>query len=340
VPLTGSATVRSRVLHGSVWSALNEATFSVGTVAPAPGNLIISKIMWKPAPPSEADLLAGFADDSEFEFLELYNPSANPVDLTGIGLSAGLDIEPLSPAPADLAPGRRAVLVAKPSAFLHRHGNTAAVVGKFVNGSNLSGSERLTLVDSAGTTIDSFVYNNPATGPWPKTETSGTGAALVLIRPELLPDRALGTNWRASDPALPAPGSDDRPDLHAWQLSHFGGPADLAADPDADGLPNLVEFALGLDPNAFDDPSRRPAIAFTTEPGPAVEFSFRHHKFLENLEVQVEHSTDLETWSADPGPLETLPTRDHGDGTETVCYRCALTEEAPARYFRLRVLVP
>ena len=98
----------------------------------------------------------------------------------------------------ELVPGGRAVLVADRDAFRHRYGNAANVVGTFINDTNLSGSERLTLVDSQGTALSSFIYNNTATNPWPKGETSGTGAALVLIRPESNPNPALGVNWRAS----------------------------------------------------------------------------------------------------------------------------------------------
>jgi hypothetical protein len=345
VPLTGSVTVRSRVLYGSVWSALNEATFAVGTVAPTPANLIISKIMWKPAPLSEAEVLAGFTDDSEFEFLELFNPSVNPVDLTGIQFTQGLDIAPLTPLPVALAPGARAVLVAKPSAFLHRHGNSVTVVGKFVNGTNLSGSERLTLVDSLGAIVCSFVYNATATGPWPRTETSGTGAALVLVRPETSPNPALGVNWRASLTTHPAPGADDRPDLDLWQTANFGGPTDLGADPEQDGLANLLEFALGLDPHAIDEPSRQPSLSLVTyDPGtgpvPALMLTFRRQQFLETLSWQIESSATLGDWSAASGSLETVAIAPHGDGTETVTYRALIPADDPARFFRLRVSSP
>lgn len=337
VPLSGSVTVRSRVLNAGVWSALNEAAFSVGTVAPTSANLEISKIMWKPAPPTNDDIAAGFIDDSDFEFLELYNPSASPVDLTGIAFSAGLDIAANTTGPADLAPGGRAVFVAKPSAFLRRHGSGMNVIGTFINGSNLSGSETLTLVDSSGTTIRSFVYNAAATAPWPKAETSGTGAALVLIHPESNPDPSLGSNWRASSSSNSAPGSDDRPNLAAWQTSHFGGNTDLTADPDGDGLPNLFEFALGLDPHGSDDPSRRPAITLTDSPVHALVFTVRRLKLLETFTWQVEETGSLGSWSALPGPVETLSTTDNGDGTETVTCRCVLTGSPAARFFRLRL---
>lgn len=344
VPLAGSVTVRSRTYLGGVWSALNEAIFSVGTVAPASGNLIISKIMWKPAPPTEADELAGFSDDSEFEFLELYNPSANPVDLTGIQIDHGLDIAPMATGPEDLAPGGRAVLVGKPSAFLHRYGPGPRVIGKFVNGSNLSGSERVTLLDANGTVLISFVYNNTVTNPWPKTETSGTGAALVLINPETNPNPALGTNWRASLATKPAPAFDDRPNLALWQTTHFGGPTDLAADPDHDGRSNLVEFALGLDPlSASEAPARVPlfSVTTTTDPGTGLQtevtLSYRRQRFLETLDWSIDASTTLGDWTVNPSDLMIGSILAHADGTETITYRSTMPVSIPVRFFRLHV---
>ena len=343
VPLAGSVTVRSRTYLSGVWSALNEATFSVGTVAPAPGNLTISKIMWKPAPPDETDLLSGFTDDSEFEFLELFNPGSSPVDLTGIAVDHGLDIELTGTAPAELAPGERAVLVAKPSAFLHRYGNSPRVIGKFINGSNLSGSERLTLTDASGAVLTSFIYNNTATNPWPKTETSGTGAALVLVNPETNPDPAQGVNWRASLTNNPSPAEDDRPNLAQWQTDWFGGPVDLSADSDHDGRPNLVEFAMGLDPlSSDDDPARLPTLSVTTtDPGTGpqteVTLTFRRRRFLETLDWTIESSTDLGLWTPNPPDMSLVSVVPYSDGTETVTYRAISPAATPARFFHLRV---
>lgn len=339
VTLTHSVTVRSRVKNGNVWSALNEAAFSVGTVSPNSSNLTISKIMWKPAPPSAADLLAGY-DESDFEFLELYNPSGNAVNLAGIDFTSGLDIALNGGATPELPPGARAVLAAKPSAFLLRYGSSPNVIGSFINGSNLSGSETLTLVDSNGGVIRSFTYNAPATGPWPKTETSGTGAALVLIKPELNPDPSAGVNWRASGAANPSPGFDDRTDLVAWQADHFVGPTNLTADSDGDGLSNLFEFASGGDPHAGVDFARLPGFSFTNDPSSALMFDYRRKKEISSLVWQLEQGADLDSWTAVPGNVETLSVTDHGDGTETHHCRYLLLEVPDHRFFRLRLTKP
>jgi hypothetical protein len=164
----------------------------------------------------------------------------------------------------------------------------------------------------------------------------------VLLNPELKPDPALGINWRASSTYNPAPGADDRPDLDAWQATRFGGPSDLSADPDADGLPSLIEFALGLDPDGGDDPNRRPSFSFTGEPIDSLVFTVRRLKFLKDLTWQVELTNSLGSWSNLPGPTEILSTTDHGDGTETVTTRFALPGDPTPlnNFFRLRLSTP
>lgn len=339
VTLQGPVTVRSRVKNGNVWSALNEAAFSVGTVAPAAANLTLSKIMWKPSPPSSDDILAGFTDDSDFEYLELYNPSNQTVDLGGIRFSAGLDISLDFSVSLELAPGSRAVLAAKPTAFIHRYGASARVIGAFVNGSNLSGSETLTLEDSSGGVIRSFLYNS-TTSAWPKAQTSGTGAALVLIRPELNPDPASGTNWRASAPDNPSPGADDRINLDAWQVDHFGSTVDLTSDADGDGVSNLFEYASGGDPHVPGDCARMPALRFNGGSVHEILFSYRRKKDIVTLDWQLEQASDLGFWSAATGNLEILSTFDHGDGTETINCRHVMSDAPAARFFRIRLSHP
>jgi hypothetical protein len=93
VSLTSSGTVRSRVKNGDVWSALNEAVFSVGGVAPDSTNLTLTKIMWKPAPPSAGDVTAGFTDESDFDWT---SRSAPPESLTWPRVDARFS-RPMSP---------------------------------------------------------------------------------------------------------------------------------------------------------------------------------------------------------------------------------------------------
>ena len=153
------------------------------------------------------------------EFLEVMNIStANFVDFTGCAFTAGINYN--FPAATILPPGGRFVIPA--AQFL----NTTALN---------NGGERLTLEAPGGVIIRSFSYDNEP--PWPLA-ADGTGPSVVLIAPQTNPDHALGTNWRASIAAGGNPGSDD--------AVHFTGtPGD---DDDQNGWSNLVEYALGADP--------------------------------------------------------------------------------------------
>ncbi len=87
--------------------------------------------------------------------------------------------------------------------------------------------------------------NYSSSAPWPTT-AAGTGSAI----------HRLGIHYQGSDPAAwaasaPSPGSGAS-GYASWKLAHFpvsGG--EPTADADNDGLPNLVEYMTGSDPNAF-----------------------------------------------------------------------------------------
>ncbi|HLP09733.1 MAG TPA: DNA/RNA non-specific endonuclease [Opitutaceae bacterium] len=72
-----------------------------------------------------------------------------------------------------------------------------------------------------------------------------------------------------------------------------GDAAADTADPDGDGLPNLVEFFLGLAPTAGDAVGR-PTLSL--EGGHPV-FRFTHAKIASGVAGQVEESTDLVNWA-------------------------------------------
>ena len=97
--------------------------------------------------------------------------------------------------------------------------------------------------------------------------------------------------------------------VEAWRALHFT-PAQLAdpaisgddADPDRDGLPNLLEYALGLDPW---QPDARSAIVyynmFYAAHGDATDrylvLEFPSWEESPGVSVWAEHSSDLHTWS-------------------------------------------
>ncbi len=350
VTLSSSKTVRARVRNaaGTAWSALNEAYFSVGTVPAAAGNLVISKIHYRPAAPSAAESAAGFNDRNDFEFLEILNISNQRVDLTGITFAAGLDVAPLTYGVRELEPGGRALYVAKPTAFEFRYGPGFPLVGEFTLGSNLNNDgERLVLLAANGSVIVDLTYNDAA--PWPKAP-DGSGPSLVLMNPATSdPNDPL--NWRQSTSPTGAPAADDRILAAGWLAQHFpggGANASLAADPDADGLPNVVEMGLGTNPNVFTPASARPACVVQmldagSGPQPYATFTFRRVKAAELITWTAQTAVAPPAWSSSAVDLIPIGAPiDHGDGTESRTYRAAqpLTAGEARRFFRAHVVHP
>ncbi len=125
----------------------------------------------------------------------------------------------------------------------------------------------------------------------------------------------------------------------SWRLSHFltslatGDAADLA-DPDKDGAPNLLEYALGTTPT---DPVSvaAPSISLLPSPGSNLQLTFTRAR--PDVTYVVEAASDLAAplvWTAiatNPGVV--------GE-TVSVSDPVPLSSEFPRRFLRLRVSAP
>jgi endo-1,4-beta-xylanase len=132
----------------------------------------------------------------------------------------------------------------------------------------------------------------------------------------------------------------------SWQALHFseaerlaGGIAEAGTDADSDSLPNLVEYALGLDPRRSPGPSTS-VPAMTLGADGRLEFEVRH---LVGTPVTIEAqlSTDLAVWT--PATLERETRAESGDVYEQVYFReTVLPPGTPRRFYRLsfRLVVP
>ncbi|MHC4354061.1 MAG: lamin tail domain-containing protein, partial [Planctomycetota bacterium] len=102
ITLPHSAKIKARTLVGRSWSALTEATYSVGPVA---DNLRITEIMYHPSEPNE-------------EFIELTNVGTESINLNLASFTDGVDF--VFPN-LELAPGERTVVVHDTDAFAARY---------------------------------------------------------------------------------------------------------------------------------------------------------------------------------------------------------------------------
>ncbi len=297
-------TYRARVRHmddtgrWSHWSAPVEFTATAADASPWQQNLVVSEINYHPLPPSTPAELAATADKNDFEFIELRNISTSEtLDLTELAFTAGITFDFAAAAITELPPGACALVVKNPAAFEARYGTGLPVAGSYPNSLDNAG-EQLVLA-MAGTTVRDFTYDDAA--PWP-TSPDGSGPTLVLCDPFSNPDHGVAANWRPSHAAGGTPGTGE-PTLEEWRLAHFGttanaGPAANTADPDGDGVNNLMEYALGLDPSAPEPLSAR--LAVDTANG-HLRLSVTRNPDAIGLAWAVEVSSDLAAWASVEG---------------------------------------
>ncbi|MDB0056436.1 lamin tail domain-containing protein [Akkermansiaceae bacterium] len=179
---------RTRAGNGE-WSALTEATFTIGA-----SDLVISELMYQPA----GEPLA--------EFLEITNTGAATVSLTGLHFSNGVTFDfDLDSSIFELAPGARLLIVRDLIAFQSVHGNVydSIIAGSFQEDTVLSDKgERVTISDANGTIIFTVRYDDE--DAWPE-EPDGDGQSLVFTGGE----SELAQNWRSSAAIGGNPGDSD-----------------------------------------------------------------------------------------------------------------------------------
>lgn len=208
--------------------------------------LVVSEIMYHPVNPDD-------------EFIELLNVSDTvTLDLTGVVFTAGINYA--FPAATMMTPGQRIVI----------H------FADFLNLSRLNNNgDQIKLEDASGSTIREFRFDDEF--PWPAS-ADGTGASLVLIAPEAVPDHNIATNWRPSTTFGGNPGTSD-------SIPLIGE--------------NLIDYAL----------SSPPVITANRE------FQYTLNIGADGVSIEVQTSTNLITWT--PSEIGTATGLHSGSGTLT-----------------------
>ena len=130
-----------------------------------------------------------------------------------------------------------------------------------------------------------------------------------------------------------------------WRSGHFtaaqlsdGAISGDLADPDGDGVPNLLEYALNLNPLVADR-SGLPTVSSVAEgSGYCVTLTYTKVKAATDLTYTVEVSGDLVNWNSGSDYTADISMLDQGT-TEQVTTRDLTTigPDAPQRFARLRV---
>ena len=187
---------------------MTQAEFSVGT-ATAPTALRIAEIHYNPAPPSTAEIAAGFDDKDDFEFIELINASEAPLDLSTVrlvqvvsqGETVGVSFDFANSPIQRLAAGQRVLIVEDAAAFRFRYGDDLPVAGQWSGGLG-NGGERLTVV-VGDQPLQQFAYDDA----WFPI-TDGGGPSLEMLDPYQIDLDRWGSaeSWRPSEIAGGTPG--------------------------------------------------------------------------------------------------------------------------------------
>ncbi|RYD68175.1 MAG: hypothetical protein EOP83_01330 [Verrucomicrobiaceae bacterium] len=192
------------------WSGPVEALYLVNEAYASASNLRVNAINYHPLEPTTTESTARpGVSGGDFEWIELKNVSATPVNLDGVNLAEGSPVAAVTLGPFTLAPGERALVVKNPEAFALRYGSAAAarVAGRWTGDGTMSNSgEGITLLDRAGLTIAVFEYGDG--GSWPG-RADGAGSALEYFGTGwTTADYENAANWNSSKAVHGSPGID------------------------------------------------------------------------------------------------------------------------------------
>ena len=347
LPITQTTFIRARIKDASNnWSPLTEGNFIVNAVPASVANVVISEMNYNPTPPTPAETTASGANNAnDFEFIEIMNISNQTVDLTGCAFTLGITFNWAS-APANkqtLGPGQRMILVENLAAFSGRYSSGSPNIAGAYVGNLANGGETITFNAANGSVIKSFTYDDVE--PWPvdsdlnlnaSNQVVRGGYSLVLNNPLSNPVHSNGANWRSSAVLGGKPGQDDS----------TAAPAIPNGDSDGDGIPDIVEYAVGSQLGNGAQ-SKLPQLGWADfNTGAAIEpclsLTFTRNLNADNVTVTPKVSSDLDTWDTGTVALTYVDTHNNGDGTATVIYRSTQPASAlPTRMFaKLEVTAP
>jgi uncharacterized protein (DUF2141 family) len=127
----------------------------------------------------------------------------------------------------------------------------------------------------------------------------------------------------------------------SWARQHGlpagqSGPAD---DPDHDGIPNLILFAMGLDPAAPGDGARLQPEILSRPPDRFLALRFRRAKAAACLEFKLLGSENLVNWTEVPAALDVVTPIDPSTDLVRLQDLTALGTRA-CRFYKLQVRLP
>lgn len=228
---------RSSAVNGSgtTW-APDSSVFT--TTNSVPQTVVINEVHYDPPDPTKL-----------IEFVELHNPTASAIDISGWVLKNGVDFT--FPPGTSISAGGYRVVCQNVAAFTAQWPTVGTPLGPWAG--KLGDGERLELETGNGTLVDEVDYNSGF--PWPTSANgggTGGGESIQLLHPAL--DNSLGGSWRSASglasPPVYIPLGDP-----SWRYKKGREEASgTATAPTGDWrLLNFAEGVNSLDP-ATDEP--------------------------------------------------------------------------------------
>jgi hypothetical protein len=334
--LNESTLITARTRQDEHWSIPVRAYFSVNEAIADSSNIVVSEIMYHPPEPTASEIVAGYEDRDEFEFIELHNIGTQTVSLFDLEVSAGVGFDFKDTDKPALARGGYGILVSNRGAFEKRYGTGKPILGQY-DGNLGNNGERIEL---AG------VFSIDFDDEW-HVSTDGGGFSLILTEDSKAPaDWNAAAAWQAGTvpSGTPGTGEDATPPGQSyadWLESHFTTEeisnatiTGFGGDPDGDRQNNFIEYATQTDPRSGFVGSNVPLVV-VRESSKTVRIRYRKSRSAEGISYAIEKSDDLIQWSV---LLQNTPIElDNGDGSSTISFVMDAPDQGNEQYIRLKL---
>lgn len=215
------------------WRASAYTNGSPGVADATPAPLRITEINYHPGKSTAAEIMAGFPDEEQFEYIEIRNVGSSAVNLSSAALSGSVSY---AFGNVSLPAGGFILVVRNTAAFTNRYGAGATIAGAFTSGDLSNSAGNITLIGPSGETLHNFTYNDN----W-YPETDGDGATLAIAsdsQARALWSEKLG--WLASVERNGSPGAAEPAALPTLRVCEI-----MYNSPE----PSLAEINAGYDNN-------------------------------------------------------------------------------------------
>jgi hypothetical protein len=311
LPISAGTNTYTLVAYDSTGASLGTTSVTVtanGGVFPATvGNLAVTEIHYNPAGTTDAT-----------EFIELLNVTGSTLDLTNCHFDEelGQGIAFTFTSGTQVAAGARIIVARDRAAFIAAYPAvpTAQIaMGQFIPSALDNSGERIVLYSASGLPIFDFSYSDGL------APTDGGGRSMVRVVSSTAPNWTTYL-WRASTADGGNPNTTD--------TLAFAGAA--AADGDLDGIPALLEYALGTSDSSFDS---QPFTTTRNINGNLV-LNFNQRTNADDVDLVIESVADLgTTWA----PAAANKTSDTTIGTlRSETWEVAVPIGVPRYFVRLK----